>query len=300
MIAPVLVLVCLICVLVFVVPILLESRRQRVRPEERASPAGPPAPVDIDGALRRVGWTTHAPLLKGALVELASAVGGRLQQPVPPDMWCRVEADFAGRGLDVAVRPGLTPGADVELELRLRGWRQVPYLWIDRRSYDRLNASAFPPAALRLLADDDVRRRVSGLLNIPGAQHVELGSEARLSLRLTAATWRGLLDRERSEASYAESASQQLQRWLTGLSGLGLAAEAASGLESQALPGVSVAGRDSATICPYCREAPAELDVTRCPACATAHHTVCWDEAGGCTILGCRERSPARPRTLAE
>lgn len=285
-----------ICAAVFVFPVLVESHR-RAAETTGASP-GPPAPVvDVDGTLRRVGWTTHAPLLEGALIELASALGGRLQRPVPPDMWCRVEGDLEGHGLDVAIRPGLTPAAEVELELRLRGWRQVPYLWIDRRSYDRLDASAFPPATLRLLADDDVRRRVSGLLNVPGAQHVELGAEARLSLRLTAATWRRLLDRERGDAPYAGYASQHLQRLLAGLLGLGLAAEAASGIESLALPGVSVAGRDSATICPYCREAPAELDLTRCPACATPHHTDCWDEAGGCTILGCRARPPGRPRT---
>ena len=41
--------------------------------------------------------------------------------------------------------------------------------------------------------------------------------------------------------------------------------------------------------CPYCR---ADLDLhapglTACPSCDTVHHGECFDEHGGCTLLGC-------------
>lgn len=38
--------------------------------------------------------------------------------------------------------------------------------------------------------------------------------------------------------------------------------------------------------CPYCHDKIND-DQVRCEECQTAHHTLCWEEHGGCTILGC-------------
>lgn len=44
-------------------------------------------------------------------------------------------------------------------------------------------------------------------------------------------------------------------------------------------------------ICPFCKTAINETDeVMVCPACATLHHKVCWDENKGCTTFGCSEQ----------
>lgn len=45
--------------------------------------------------------------------------------------------------------------------------------------------------------------------------------------------------------------------------------------------------------CPYCHEAVARAEATTCPSCATDHHAECWQEGGGCTILGCASRPRA-------
>jgi len=47
------------------------------------------------------------------------------------------------------------------------------------------------------------------------------------------------------------------------------------------------------TLCPYCHDAVAAADATACPGCGTQHHTECWEEGAGCTILGCA-RNPRR------
>ncbi|HBP23623.1 MAG TPA: hypothetical protein DEA08_38330 [Planctomycetes bacterium] len=41
-------------------------------------------------------------------------------------------------------------------------------------------------------------------------------------------------------------------------------------------------------LCPYCRDDVAEEDeLEACPHCRTLHHRDCYEEAGGCTLLGC-------------
>ncbi len=50
--------------------------------------------------------------------------------------------------------------------------------------------------------------------------------------------------------------------------------------------------------CPYCRQplaAPTDEAAVRCPACEVQHHTECWQEHGGCALLGCA-RAPAQGR----
>lgn len=39
--------------------------------------------------------------------------------------------------------------------------------------------------------------------------------------------------------------------------------------------------------CPYCKDAADGEGVTPCASCGTLHHTECFGEAGGCTVLGC-------------
>ncbi|MBI3722804.1 hypothetical protein HY251_02450 [bacterium] len=49
--------------------------------------------------------------------------------------------------------------------------------------------------------------------------------------------------------------------------------------------------------CPYCKEGLARREregVVRCPSCETTHHTPCWSENGGCTILGCGRAGSSR------
>lgn len=38
--------------------------------------------------------------------------------------------------------------------------------------------------------------------------------------------------------------------------------------------------------CPYCHDTLGGETFT-CSACQTTHHRKCWDEQGGCTVLGC-------------
>lgn len=46
---------------------------------------------------------------------------------------------------------------------------------------------------------------------------------------------------------------------------------------------------DERTLCPFCRDGlQADVDLAACDACHTVHHRACLDEAGGCTVFGCR------------
>jgi len=41
-------------------------------------------------------------------------------------------------------------------------------------------------------------------------------------------------------------------------------------------------------LCPYC-QTPCDPSTGKvCPECHTVHHKECWEEYGGCTILGCK------------
>ncbi|MBX3468040.1 MAG: hypothetical protein KF878_14295 [Planctomycetes bacterium] len=56
---------------------------------------------------------------------------------------------------------------------------------------------------------------------------------------------------------------------------------------------------DDHVVCPYCKDALGEDAVEACASCDTAHHRDCLTEAGGCTVLGCAGRPPARERAPA-
>lgn len=51
------------------------------------------------------------------------------------------------------------------------------------------------------------------------------------------------------------------------------------------------------TLCPFCHDDVTQAEGTACPSCGTQHHTECWEEGAGCTILGCA-RNPRRGPTV--
>jgi len=48
--------------------------------------------------------------------------------------------------------------------------------------------------------------------------------------------------------------------------------------------------------CPFCKDGLAG-ELWTCAGCATPHHSMCWNEHGGCVTFGCR--APRRPRADA-
>jgi hypothetical protein len=57
----------------------------------------------------------------------------------------------------------------------------------------------------------------------------------------------------------------------------------------------AVAGRS----CPFCQAVmkPGEA-LVECNQCHTIHHEECWQEAGGCTTLGCSDATPSAPASV--
>jgi hypothetical protein len=263
-------------------------------------PRPSPAP-DVNAAVRAAVWELHGPLMYGALEGLRDALepegelAPRLIRHMDPDWTGRVEGAYRGRPVRASVRPGLSPEAPISVELELGDLRGVSYLFVDRATFQRMDATLFPPVALRLISDTPVRRLVSALLNEEGAASLELGAEARLCLELAPKRWREALDREppagtRRSHPYRARAGAQMVRWLEVLERLARAAEASSGVVGVETPGVRVDARPSDPICPYCRDDVGDEDSRACTVCETRHHAACWEEAGGCTLLGCRGR----------
>ncbi|MBX3469664.1 MAG: hypothetical protein KF878_22560 [Planctomycetes bacterium] len=56
---------------------------------------------------------------------------------------------------------------------------------------------------------------------------------------------------------------------------------------------VTASARESAVICPFCREV-AQEGREDCGACGTPHHAACLVEHGGCTVVGCRSARGSR------
>lgn len=51
---------------------------------------------------------------------------------------------------------------------------------------------------------------------------------------------------------------------------------------------------DAGRSCPYCRFPVKEgTTAERCDACASLHHEDCWNDGGGCAVLGCSEAGKA-------
>jgi hypothetical protein len=66
-------------------------------------------------------------------------------------------------------------------------------------------------------------------------------------------------------------------------------------MTNQSIAGQDLAGRS----CPYCRFPLKQgAPVQTCPACHASHHADCWNDNGGCAVLGCAAApgvSPAAP-----
>jgi hypothetical protein len=71
----------------------------------------------------------------------------------------------------------------------------------------------------------------------------------------------------------------------------------APGFVAKTLAVVDVSGK---TRCPYCHAGvDVHEDLVACEACATVLHSDCWEELGGCPIMGCGGARPERRRARA-
>jgi len=53
-------------------------------------------------------------------------------------------------------------------------------------------------------------------------------------------------------------------------------------------------------VCPYCRFPLKEgASAVRCEACGTLHHEECWEEGGGCAVLGCVNAGTREAQSVA-
>jgi hypothetical protein len=189
------------------------------------------------------------------------------------------------------------------VELTLSGLEGVPAAHFDPATHpEPINPSRLEPESLRLISDPLVRRLVGGLVYEKGVTSLELGPRARLRLELNPWRWRErLIQRPPRGTSRADSdgarAGARVARWLLRLERLAGAAEAALREEGGEGPLVRVDSRGGDPVCPYCRDGVRPDEEQRaCPSCDTRHHGDCWDEAGGCTLLGCRGRAAPRGR----
>lgn len=52
---------------------------------------------------------------------------------------------------------------------------------------------------------------------------------------------------------------------------------------------------ESAANCPYCKGPLAGEEIRRCGECRTAHHVVCWQQNGRCSVFGCTGSQTVEP-----
>src|SRR5579884_3779803 len=51
--------------------------------------------------------------------------------------------------------------------------------------------------------------------------------------------------------------------------------------------------------CPYCRfPFKSGVEAATCPSCAALHHAECWQDNGGCAVMGCASAASAGTGTL--
>lgn len=61
---------------------------------------------------------------------------------------------------------------------------------------------------------------------------------------------------------------------------------------------ITISSDEAGKTCPYCRfPLKSGGRAERCDACGTVHHEECWEEGGGCAVLGCRNAGAARSAT---
>lgn len=128
---------------------------------------------------------------------------------------------------------------------------------------------------------------VERLFERPGAQRLELGPGlARLELELDLGQLRAWV-RARSLAPTTAGDGAIVAAHLRAI------LEQLEALTRPVAPELSLTAIQGAATCPWCKEdLPADLvPALRCGGCGTAHHAACLEEAGGCTVLGCRARA---------
>lgn len=290
----------------------LGFRRQRPVPPDLTDAApvaqvlgkGDDDPDDLAGPPALPGggsWRDHAPLLAAlervAAQRRARVEGDDTRRIVDPQGLVLLEARPAPRG-QVGVILRATPGAPrrERLILTANAWR------VHRRGDEPL------PAQIRALGEG-APAALDALLEEPGAQRVVLGPHGlRLELELEPERRAALLLLRESGvfgpgASPPELLGLHLGRLLSALEGLGRPAPTAGAAVAAAGEGVRVVLYDPAPPaapaqrCPYCRsDLSSEPELARCGRCGTTHHAACWDEGGGCTVLGCGARRAARSR----
>lgn len=279
----------LVCLIMFVSGLQAGAARRRTRAREEAAPPPPGA------------WVRHKELGE-ALELLASRHAGRVvgqatRRVLDPDGRLVLEARPMGPdrvGIKLRARDQGAPGAGLVL---------TPRAWQAQRRRDEPL-----PAALATLGPEAVGR-LDALLEEPGARRLVLGpGRPQLELALTprhrliglqAHPPAGLSGRSEPEQLLAA----HLDRLHAALSAL--AAVFGDGGAAAARQGAPAAPRvvlydpapqvAPAQRCPYCHtDLQEEPELAKCGRCQTTHHAACWEEAGGCTVLGCGARRAAR------
>jgi hypothetical protein len=251
-------------------------------------------------------WEAHEGLLEGALRGLAQALNpeaaARPTLTLPTAESRRslgaVDGMRRGRAVRVSIRSFAADGS-LQIVLCCQGMWGVPPFPIRGEGLVAASATGQPTGAQRLLADPDLAAVARSLLGSRGVKTLELGPEAELRLDLKPSAWREAL-RERdgqADADEGQRAADHLLDLLDQLVRLVDAAERVGANEASDPLGLRVAPRAvGGGRCPFCRDDVHDGEGRACPRCGTAQHADCWDEAGGCTTLGCRGRAASRGR----
>lgn len=145
--------------------------------------------------------------------------------------------------------------------------------------------STAPVDGRRALKGRDVRRAIHGAFSRFGVDRLELRpGELTVEVDLSAcppAEWKPLLVHLDQAALLVETRLMRV-RVLDG-------------------DRAAVCGADGRLRCAYCRDGLTgeEDDLVACERCHTALHGACWDEHGGCPMLGCDGERAERPRQRA-
>jgi hypothetical protein len=146
----------------------------------------------------------------------------------------------------------------------------------DQRFDDEFVIQGSPEPWVRQTLDPEARRRILALNSL--GQMIFGGNAFTLDAGpagVTITCGRDLMDDEVGIQSFLDHALALLSR---------IGVVPSEGI--QILSATSTASRGE---CPVCAN-PLGIDARRCPACATPHHSDCWDYFGGCAIYGCRFR----------
>lgn len=242
----------------------------------RAVLAAPPAWLVQLFALSR-GAPDPEALSQSVEDELARDLRGRREGDV-------VVGRFRDREVRLTVvRDGLeTRHYDVEVSTHLGAPRAGKVLATDRLpSYGEPASEGASPLHRSLV---DNAPQWTGLFRVYRVESVEF-EEGKLRARVT---WGGAVLPAWEEAGRIHRLLERLAVVSEGHAGLELKARASG---------------ESSERCPYCHAdllegegdeaTEASRGARKCEGCGTRYHEACWDELGGCAVLGCRAR--ARP-----